>query len=385
MRKKEILHKLYMMSVIVLLAVTAMQNLLAWLSHDYADWHRVHVFPFFQKFMTSVSNMFTFSLGEILLAIALVFAVLFLIVTISFAVFKIVKKDSGFFAGFYKISVLLVAVVAFIMTNNCFILYHSDGLEGSYLIGASDNDYDFIMLANSREYVVKKANELAKQIERDENGNPVFRGNLAEESIRAMQKLGEDWNELSGYYSVPKPLLASDFMCQQSMRGYYFPFTMEANYNTEMTTVNMPSTMCHELAHTKGFIKEDEANFIAYMACINSDNKFFQYSGYLSVLNYIDNDFREACADNKGLYSGYTRVSGKVKSDNVFILEEVETKIEKTAIIPTKTVKAAAKSYVDFTLAANGIPEGSVSYCKVVGLLIYSLETETTQMLAQAN
>lgn len=75
------------------------------------------------------------------------------------------------------------------------------------------------------------------------------------------------------------------------MLGYYFPFSMEANYNKVAYVTNLPVTMCHELAHLKGYIQEDEANFIGFLACISSDDLLFQYSGYLSVLNYVNNDF----------------------------------------------------------------------------------------------
>ena len=44
--------------------------------------------------------------------------------------------------------------------------------------------------------------------------------------------------------------------------GLYFPFSMEANYNDTMSIMNKPFTMCHELAHTHGYIFEDEANFL---------------------------------------------------------------------------------------------------------------------------
>ena len=51
----------------------------------------------------------------------------------------------------------------------------------------------------------------------------------------------------------------------------------------------MPFTVCHEIAHLKGFPKENEANFISFLTCINSDDIFFQYSGYLSGLIYCSN------------------------------------------------------------------------------------------------
>ena len=266
---------------------------------------------------------------------------------------------------------MLAAIVAFIMTETCFILYQSSGLKGEYLSDIADKEYSFEELAKTRDFIVEQANALSKEIERDEDGNPVFNGDMNAEALDAMYALSGGWDEFSGIYSLPKQLFSSELMCQQSMRGYYFPFTMEANYNCEMTTLNFPSTICHELAHTKGFMKEDEANFIAYIACINSKNKFFQYSGYLSVLNYINNDFKEACEGNEALYSAHESISSAVKSDNVFLTEETEEKVEKNAVISTAKVKKTAKSFIDTNLVVNGVPEGSVSYSNVVGQLLY--------------
>ena len=49
-----------------------------------------------------------------------------------------------------------------------------------------------------------------------------------------------------------------------------------------MPYYNIPHTICHELSHLKGFMREDEANFIGYLACIGSDSPDFRYSGYLT-------------------------------------------------------------------------------------------------------
>ena len=69
------------------------------------------------------------------------------------------------------------------------------------------------------------------------------------------------------------------------------------NYNSGMTDYNIPFTACHELSHLRGFMQEEEANFIAYLACSRSDNVQFRYSGNLlgwvycmSVLHTVDYD-----------------------------------------------------------------------------------------------
>ncbi len=379
------LHKKYLAIAFSLLTLTLILNLLAWISDDFADWHKKYIFPFWQSFMAVFSNLFPFSLGELLLGLAVLLSALSFICIFLKIIFKLLKVRERFCGAFLRVTVMIALVVSFVMTESCFILYHSSGLEEEYLSDISFRKYGFEELAATRDFIVTQANQLAKEIDRDEDGNPVYNGNLNEEAIESMQALSTEWTEFSGVYSFPKKLLLSEFMCQQSMRGYYFPFTMEANYNAIMTTVNFPSTVCHELAHTKGFMKEDEANFIAYIACINSDDKFFQYSGYLSVLNYINNDFKEACGDNTELYKSHVSISSLVKSDNVFMTEETEEKVESNAVISTAAVKKTTQNFIDTNLVINGIPEGAVSYSNVVGQLLYWYDDSSQTVASSGN
>ena len=104
-----------------------------------------------------------------------------------------------------------------------------------------------------------------------------------------MIRLGQSYPQLDGYYPYPKPLINSRLLSVQQLCGIYSPFTIEANYNREMPYYNIPHTICHELSHLKGFMREDEANFIGYLACIGSDSPDFRYSGYLTGWVYAGN------------------------------------------------------------------------------------------------
>jgi len=44
--------------------------------------------------------------------------------------------------------------------------------------------------------------------------------------------------------------------------------------------------VCHELAHQVGIASESEANFMGYLATTNSDNVYFNYSGYLMAVRF---------------------------------------------------------------------------------------------------
>ena len=160
------------------------------------------------------------------------------------------------------------------------------------------------------------------------------------------------------------------------MQGYYFPCSMEANYNDVMHILNIPSTMCHELAHLRGYIYEDEANFIGYLACIQSEDIFFQYAGYLGVLNYLYNDIYKLWKANPAAYGETAAViqpiavSEQVWEDNIFVSDEEWDRINGKAIIDTEIVDMAADVFIDTNLKVNGIADGKVSYSRVVTLLL---------------
>ena len=74
----------------------------------------------------------------------------------------------------------------------------------------------------------------------------------------AMQKAASDYPLLDGTYLGPKPVLFSRALSHCNITGIFFPFTLEANVNTDIPDYSLPSTMCHELAHLSGFMREDE-------------------------------------------------------------------------------------------------------------------------------
>ena len=152
--------------------------------------------------------------------------------------------------------------------------------------------------------------------------------------------------------------------------GYYFPFSMEANYNTEMYIANVPATVCHELAHLHGFIYEDDANLIGYLACVTSEDPFFQYSGYLSVIAYLNDDLYKSLDKNKQLYKTYRQCNNRVKKDMVFLTKEAWTEVEKNAVVKTTTVKKASNAFLNANLNLNGVEEGVASYGEVVQRLL---------------
>ncbi|MBE5860449.1 MAG: DUF3810 domain-containing protein [Butyrivibrio sp.] len=356
MRKKHV--SIFLMIFIF----TVVLNALSWVVPRFSDIYALRVFPIITGSLGRLTSIFPFSVGEIMIIAGLLWIAFFII-----SMFTKIRRV------IFIATLRILVIIFLVMTLNCFINYHTTPLSAGTDPG---REYTIEELSAYRDEVVNKCNELSLLVKRDENNEVIFadgtgddRDEVIESKAReAVSKLSSRYERLSGYYVTPKPLFFSGFVSQQHMQGYYFPFSMEANYNDVMHVLNKPFTMCHELAHTKSYIFEDEANFIGYLACVSSDDIAFNYSGYLGILNYVNNAFYENVSKDE--YLSHVAISDQVKEDNVFLTEESWEKVEDNALFDTKTVKNAAETFVDTTLKVNGVGDGKASYNRVVELLL---------------
>lgn len=147
-------------------------------------------------------------------------------------------------------------------------------------------------LAGLAQKLVDRANALRLQVNEDEQGVMKVSGGISDMFSRAQlgyDAAGEVYPELAGRYGRPKGILLSPYFSYTGITGIYFPFTGEANVNTSIPQYMLPSTTMHEMAHQRGFAREDEANYIAYLTSTLHPDTDFQYSGVMLALNYTMN------------------------------------------------------------------------------------------------
>ena len=368
----------YSLPIVVIIALCVLMNAAAWLSTAFSDFYVTHIFPILTSLYGRITSLFPFSVGEVLLVFIVIYIVFTVIFTIShtvyLAVLKIgnkknvkpsgIRKILDFISDLlYRMTPILLTIAITLMTLNCFVLYHTSKLS----IGNVDKaEYTVEDLAKLRDFVVTKCNELSKEVPHDENGNVSYDGDMKREAVYAMEKLGEEFPRLSGYYVTPKALYFSDFMCQQYMQGYYFPFSMEANYNTYTSTTYMPNVIAHELSHLKGYIYEDEANFMSYIACTESSNNMLKYSGYLSVLNYINNDYFDCAGEDR--YWSQVKIDPAVSFDNHCYDEETKKfLVEKESVIKDEVMENINETITDTYL---DIYDAEPNYSEVTLLML---------------
>lgn len=86
-----------------------------------------------------------------------------------------------------------------------------------------------------------------------------------------------------------KPSLFGEALAYFGVSGFFNPFTGEAQIDPATPYFMMPFLVCHEMAHQTGIAAEDDANLMAYMQCVESENISFRYSGYFNIWLYAHN------------------------------------------------------------------------------------------------
>ena len=145
------------------------------------------------------------------------------------------------------------------------------------------------LMAAARE-LVARANEIRAGIAEDERG--VLRSRFDRDGFRAavaqaFERAAATQELLSGPPPLLRFALGSRAMTAASIPGIYSPLTGEAHVDAEQLPIELGFNACHEVAHSRGFAREDEANYLAYFVATRAAEPELAYSGYLMALRHV--------------------------------------------------------------------------------------------------
>jgi len=165
---------------------------------------------------------------------------------------------------------------------------------------------------------------------------------------------------LEGASAPAKPVRISTALSYLGISGIFSPFTGEANVNMTLPDPDVPFAACHELAHAHGFAREDEANYVGYLACTRHPDPDFRYSGLLAASVYAMNAL--ARMDRDGHAQLDARRAPGVRRDLAALVAWAERYRG-----PAERVSQAVNNAY---LKSQGEKEGVRSYGRMVDLLI---------------
>ncbi|WFA08963.1 DUF3810 domain-containing protein [Tissierella sp. Yu-01] len=314
------------------------------------------IYPSMAKSIGLINRIIPFSLGEL----SLIALVIGFFVSIILFIFKPILLVNNIFKILHWIVRALATVYILFYILWGFNYYRMDLMDIAQM---NKEPGTFEELKNLASEVIDELNIIREDLIEDANG--VF---LIDEDFHRLSSIAQDGFEdlvfgdlyLSGNFSNAKPILISYYMSYTGIMGIYFPYTFEPNINTNIPYHNLLSTINHEMAHQRGFAKEDEANFIAFKTSINNPDKRFQYSGYHLAFQYL---MKEIYIESKEDYFLlYTNLSDAVKRDLDYGRDYWNSKEGKA--------EEVMNTMNDTYLKANNQQDGIKSYNGVVKLLL---------------
>ena len=97
------------------------------------------------------------------------------------------------------------------------------------------------------------------------------------------------FNDFDGWeFAPPKTLWSSPLIRLLGIRSFYLPFTGEVSVREGLSPQDLPFAIARGKAYQRGFAREDEANFVAYLVCINSVDPMVRYSGYIQGAKVLE-------------------------------------------------------------------------------------------------
>lgn len=344
-------------AIYVLTAVCAVLYFVFTKNAAFSDWFNQWISRWGRRLLAALTGWLPFSVAELLL----LSSPIILIVLIG-RVILIYSRNRKRTLSFLARLLAAVCVIAIL-----FVLCFAPGYYGTSLdrkLGLERTRVSADDLYQTALLLTAEINPLAEQLLMDGDGASVMPYPLSEMNrklIDAYQTFTEDRSFPDHFSSRVKPVAMSEAMSYTHITGVYTFFTGEANLNVAFPDYSIPFTAAHELAHQRGVAREDEANFVAFLVCLSSDDAYLRYSGLMSVFEYVSNALYSA---DKTLYrAAYATLGENARSEEYAYAVFFEKYRENVAA----TVSEATNNAY---LQSQGAKEGTRSYNMVVDLAV---------------
>lgn len=345
-------------AIYILTALSALLYVLFTKIPRFADWFNRTVSVGGRWVLACLSGVFPFSLAEMLLL--LIPLLLVLLIVVGYRRFCGSNRDLLVYIGILSSAICVIGIL--------FVFNFAPGYYGRPLnekLSLDRKKCSAEELYQTAELLSDELEKLSDEILFLEDGSslmPYSYHEMNEKLMAAYDQFSEKYDGVVSHFdSRVKPVMMSEAMSYTHITGVYSFFTGEANINVNFPDYTVPFTAAHELAHQRGIAREDEANFVAFLVCMESDDPYIRYSAYLNLYEYVLSALRTANGElyRKSYHSLPAKIRGEEQAYAVFFEKYSES-------VAADISESVNNSY----LQSQGASEGTRSYSMVVDLAV---------------
>lgn len=282
----------YWKIIVILVLTTAVLNLAGFLK-PFCDFYTAHIYPVICSGLSSVTNAVSVPVGEIMMYIGIVLVVLAVPVLLLLIFLRKKEGYRKFAGGYMKTFLLIIVCLLFVYTTNWTIPLRATLLDDWNEI---DEAYSSDYVRELYNYTVRSLNEAIDAVPRDKDGKIIYEDKAAvDRSIaEAINSMSGEFPRLRSYCPPCKEAICSDVLDWMGIGGYTYPFTMEMTTNKYVSQLYYPVLAAHETCHHMGYYKENEAEFLGMVVCMNSDDPLLRYAGADSAYSWMSQALMDA-------------------------------------------------------------------------------------------
>lgn len=342
--------------IVATLAILALTiNLFSSNSYRVEQYYSTRLYPYISVFLRYIFGWLPVSIGDLLYAAI----VIWLLVKLFKAIRAIYKKrflPRGYLLAVQ--SVLIKLLVIYILFNALWgINYNRQGIASQ--LDMSTEKYSLADLKILNGLLLKKVNASSTLL--SQQHTPILSSKeIFSHSAEAYDSLVKTYPFLNYQPPSLKVSLWSWLGNYVGFLGYYNPFTGEGQVNITGPKFLQPYTYCHEIAHQLGYAKENEANFVGYLAAAASKNEPFHYSVYLDLFLYA----------NSNLYNADSAAAKSFRKDLLPAVKQDLKEWRQFNLRYKNPIEPVIRWMYGIYLENNQQPSGILSYDEVTGLLI---------------
>jgi hypothetical protein len=351
----------------IALAAAGLTGALRWLAGVQPEWTEAlysrGLYPWIRSVQSALSGLSPWSVGELVLVALLTFVLVrgvLLVRALARREERRLERLLRDVLGFVRLSSWIWVVYVFTWA------FHYARLPYAHGTGLDVRPAEVAELEAAAREWLECTSEWRAKLKEDSSGLVELDTRLESLRLRltaAYERAAELESRLAGPSPVLREALASPLMTLGGISGIYWPFTGEPHVNSLPPAPQRLFSALHEVAHERGFAREDEANYIAVHVGSTSGDAELAYS--VSLMAYLHLQRNLAAVDaEKATQLSKERPEG-VKRDSAAMAEFWKPKTKVAA-----RVREVSTTVNDTYLRAQGQVHGVKSYGRMVDLLL---------------